>query len=228
MRKPAFPPAAGSAEDEQPYSAVADVAQLMSAVLEPAAGPRPARAGAGPAAAPDPGHGSDPTRPEARPEPTRQVLRRHHAGADLTAEEVARLQRLVDEQELRVGPPAPSRSRLTELMAGVDVMVRVLGEVEAVRLPVGTETEEKLVPSRQRALEAISYLALRDSAVDREDLEISLFPAGANAARGARSSSQGCSARRTPTAATTQPIDTDQRSHGCRCCCPSTRRWTSV
>ena len=87
------------------------------------------------------------------------------------------------DREAPVAAPAPSRSRLAELMAGVEVMVRVLGEVEAVRLPVGTEPDEKLVPSRQRALEAISYLALRDSAVDREDLEISLFPAGANAAK---------------------------------------------
>ncbi len=74
-----------------------------------------------------------------------------------------------------------ARQRFDELMADVEVLVRVLGEVEAVRLTGGAET--KLVPTRQRALEAISYLSLRESAVDREDLEVSLFPDGANAAK---------------------------------------------
>jgi DNA-binding SARP family transcriptional activator len=57
----------------------------------------------------------------------------------------------------------------------------VLGEVEAVRLTGGGE--EKLVPRRQRALEAVTYLSLREATVDREDLEVSLFPDGANAAK---------------------------------------------
>jgi DNA-binding SARP family transcriptional activator len=39
------------------------------------------------------------------------------------------------------------------------------------------------VPGRQKALEAITYLALRDVPVDREDLEIVLFPNGANATK---------------------------------------------
>jgi DNA-binding SARP family transcriptional activator/nucleoid-associated protein YgaU len=80
-------------------------------------------------------------------------------------------------------PATPRRTRLAELMDGVDVVVRVLGEVEAVRCTVDGQPEAKLVPTRQRALEAISYLALRESAVDREDLEISLFPDGANSAK---------------------------------------------
>ena len=75
------------------------------------------------------------------------------------------------------------QTRLAELMDGVEVLVRVLGEVEAVRPATGEQPEDKLVPTRQRALEAISYLALRESAVDREDLEISLFPDGANASK---------------------------------------------
>ncbi len=74
-----------------------------------------------------------------------------------------------------------ARERFEELMGEVEVLVRVLGEVEAVRLDGTSET--KLVPTRQRALEAISYLSLRESAVDREDLEASLFPHGANAAK---------------------------------------------
>ncbi|MFP3899523.1 MAG: BTAD domain-containing putative transcriptional regulator [Acidimicrobiia bacterium] len=64
------------------------------------------------------------------------------------------------------------------------MLVTVLGEVEAVRVRgARTGAPEKLVPSRQRALEAITYLALRDASVDREELEISLFPDGANAAK---------------------------------------------
>jgi len=78
---------------------------------------------------------------------------------------------------------SPTRSRLAELMAEVEVLVRVLGEVSAVRLTGPTGEGEPLVPTRQRALEAVTYLALRESAVDREDLEISLFPDGANAAK---------------------------------------------
>ncbi|MGH9212820.1 MAG: BTAD domain-containing putative transcriptional regulator [Acidimicrobiales bacterium] len=86
--------------------------------------------------------------------------------------------------------PAATARTLADLMAGVDVLVRVLGEVEAVRLmphPVagvaGQPSEQRLTPTRQKGLEAITYLALRETAVDREDLEINLFPDGANAAK---------------------------------------------
>jgi nucleoid-associated protein YgaU/DNA-binding SARP family transcriptional activator len=80
---------------------------------------------------------------------------------------------------------APAVRPLEALMGGVEVLVRVLGEVEAVRLtPASPEgPEERLVPTRQKGLEAIAYLALREAAVDREDLEINLFPDGANAAK---------------------------------------------
>jgi DNA-binding SARP family transcriptional activator len=47
----------------------------------------------------------------------------------------------------------------------------------------GSPNEERLVPTRQKGLEAVVYLALREAAVDREDLEINLFPDGANAAK---------------------------------------------
>ena len=60
-------------------------------------------------------------------------------------------------------------------------MVRVLGEVEALRVAPGAE--ERLTPERQKSLEALTYLALRESPVDREDLEIALFPTGANATK---------------------------------------------
>jgi nucleoid-associated protein YgaU/DNA-binding SARP family transcriptional activator len=83
------------------------------------------------------------------------------------------------------GPPATEppagRSHLDALLAEVEVMVRILGEVEAVR--VGTAGEERLSPERQKSLEALTYLALRESPVDREDLEITLFPTGANATK---------------------------------------------
>jgi len=75
--------------------------------------------------------------------------------------------------------------RARDLLREVSVLVRVLGEVQALRLDhSGNDTQATtLVPTRQRALETIAYLALRESAVDREDLEISLFPHGANAAK---------------------------------------------
>jgi len=69
-------------------------------------------------------------------------------------------------------------------MEGVDVLVRVLGEVQAVRPPRHEhDAEAPLLATRQKGLEAIAYLALRESAVDREDLEINLFPDGANASK---------------------------------------------
>jgi nucleoid-associated protein YgaU/DNA-binding SARP family transcriptional activator len=83
------------------------------------------------------------------------------------------------------GPPTPEppagRSPLDALLADVEVMVRVLGEVEAVR--VGPAGQERVSPERQKSLEALTYLALRESPVDREDLEITLFPTGANATK---------------------------------------------
>jgi DNA-binding SARP family transcriptional activator len=72
---------------------------------------------------------------------------------------------------------------LAELLGDVEVLVRVLGELTAVRITGPEGQGETLVPTRQRALEAVAYLALREAAVDREDLEISLFPNGANAAK---------------------------------------------
>jgi DNA-binding SARP family transcriptional activator len=76
----------------------------------------------------------------------------------------------------------PAARRLTDLMAGVDVLIRVLGEVEAVRV-TDPPVEERLVPIRQKGLEALVYMALREVPVDREELEARLFPDGANAAK---------------------------------------------
>ncbi len=81
-----------------------------------------------------------------------------------------------------IGPEGDAHSeRLADLLADVDVLVKVLGDVEAVRLT--PDGEERLVPGRQKALEAMTYLALREVPVDREDLEIVLFPTGANATK---------------------------------------------
>jgi DNA-binding SARP family transcriptional activator/LysM repeat protein len=79
----------------------------------------------------------------------------------------------------RSEPPTPGL--LVELLSEVDVLVRVLGEVHCVRRR--GETEEPLVPSKQKSLEAIVYLALRETAVDRDDLQAALWPAGANSAK---------------------------------------------
>jgi DNA-binding SARP family transcriptional activator len=78
-----------------------------------------------------------------------------------------------------VPDPAPGAAvrRLADRLGEIDVLVRVLGEVEAVR------GEQRLVPVRQKGLEAVAYLAVREAPVDREDLEINLFPDGANAAK---------------------------------------------
>jgi DNA-binding SARP family transcriptional activator len=70
-----------------------------------------------------------------------------------------------------------SRDRLVEMLDGTEVLIRVLGDVVATRV-AGPTRKEAMVPSRTSALEAIAYLALRELPVDREDLEISLFPGG--------------------------------------------------
>jgi DNA-binding SARP family transcriptional activator len=75
----------------------------------------------------------------------------------------------------------PGQDALDALLGEVEVVLRVLGEVDAVRIdPAG---EQRLAPERQKSLEALVYLALRESPVDREDLEITLFPTGANATK---------------------------------------------
>jgi DNA-binding SARP family transcriptional activator/LysM repeat protein len=67
-------------------------------------------------------------------------------------------------------------SVLHALMSELDVLVRVLGDVETVRASDG----ERLDVPKQKSLEAIAYLSLRESRVDREDLQAALWPSGAN------------------------------------------------
>jgi DNA-binding SARP family transcriptional activator len=95
---------------------------------------------------------------------------------------------LVTADDVPADAPRPGTVRRVEaLLDDIEVLVRVLGEVEAVRLmgptDAGARGEERLTPVRQKGLEAIAYLALREAAVDREDLEVNLFPGGANAAK---------------------------------------------
>jgi DNA-binding SARP family transcriptional activator len=81
-------------------------------------------------------------------------------------------------------PASPDQApghRLDELLAGVEVLVRVMGEIEVTRLRA--TGEEPLTAERQKGLEALVYMALRESAVDRDDLQAALFPTGANAVK---------------------------------------------
>ncbi len=84
----------------------------------------------------------------------------------------------VDLRDERAGPQPIS---LELLRAELDVVVNVLGEVEAMRLsPSG---DDRITVAKQRALEAIAYIALRQSSVDREDVQAALWPDGANSAK---------------------------------------------
>ena len=65
---------------------------------------------------------------------------------------------------------------LDALLQDAEVVVHVLGEVRATSLP----SDEPIRIPKQKALEALTYLALRDSAVDREELQAALWPAGNN------------------------------------------------
>lgn len=76
----------------------------------------------------------------------------------------------------------PARLGIDGLLEDVEVLIRVLGEVEAVRGP-GPRWGEKLVATRLKALEAVTYLAARQQPITQEELERSLFPDEADAAR---------------------------------------------
>jgi DNA-binding SARP family transcriptional activator len=72
--------------------------------------------------------------------------------------------------------------RLEDILGEVEVLVRVLGEVEAVRpagwAGTGGTADEQVLPARQKGLEALVYLALSDVGVSRRELERVLFPTG--------------------------------------------------
>ena len=76
--------------------------------------------------------------------------------------------------------PSEAAEALRTLLADVDVLVRVIGDIEVVRTD---EPDTRLTVSKQKALEAITYLGLREGRVDREDLQAALWPAGANSAK---------------------------------------------
>ncbi len=73
-------------------------------------------------------------------------------------------------------------SSLEALHTEVDVLVRVLGDVDVVRLH-RDGSEERVTASKQKAIEAIAYLALREGSVDREDVQAALWPSGANSVK---------------------------------------------
>lgn len=66
------------------------------------------------------------------------------------------------------------RAALDELVRDVEVTVHVLGEVHATTAAEG----EPLTIGKQKSLEALTYLALRESPVDKEDLQAALWPSG--------------------------------------------------
>ena len=68
--------------------------------------------------------------------------------------------------EASVDEDGDGTSVLTALTGNLDVIVRVLGDIECVRAPDG----DRLNVPKQKSLEAVTYLALRESRVDREDV----------------------------------------------------------
>lgn len=83
---------------------------------------------------------------------------------------------MVDATEV---PVAVEGSMLDALLAEVDVVVRVLGDVDVVR----TFDDAQVVTGKQKSTEGIVYLALREGTVSREDLQAALWPAGATSTK---------------------------------------------
>jgi DNA-binding SARP family transcriptional activator len=68
---------------------------------------------------------------------------------------------------------------LEALTRELDVIIRVLGDVDTVR----TTDDERLTVPKQKSLEAVTYISLREARVDRDNLQAALWPAGANSAK---------------------------------------------
>jgi DNA-binding SARP family transcriptional activator len=87
-----------------------------------------------------------------------------------------------DSVDLRDAPTESAPISLELLRSELDVVINVLGEVEAWRIrPSGDD--DRITVAKQRALEAIAYVALRQSSVDREDVQAALWPDGTNSAK---------------------------------------------
>ncbi len=84
--------------------------------------------------------------------------------------------------DLREEPTESPPVSLEMLRTELDVVIKVLGEVEAWRISPHSD-DGRIVVAKQRALEAIAYVALRQSSVDREDVQAALWPDGTNSAK---------------------------------------------
>jgi DNA-binding SARP family transcriptional activator len=85
-----------------------------------------------------------------------------------------RLRRGSSHNSIGAGASLPGRE---ELATDVDLVVRVLGDIEIVRLRPGSE--ERLEATLTEALEVVAYLALRERSVTYGTLEVNLYPHGA-------------------------------------------------
>ena len=101
---------------------------------------------------------------------------------DLTDEPCVPAPQMSIDDRRRRTPIAAHDGALDALLGQVDVLIRVLGEVEALRV-TGDGAEERLKAPTQKSLEALTYLALREDRVDREDLQAALWPAGDNSTK---------------------------------------------
>ncbi len=108
--------------------------------------------------------------------------------------ELASVNELLDHAASGFAPPEPARIDLRDpagakphsigmsaLVAELEVVVNVLGEVCAEH--VAGDERTRITVGKQRALEAIAYIALRESSVDREDVQAALWPDGTNSAK---------------------------------------------
>lgn len=85
------------------------------------------------------------------------------------------------EVDLRDDEAAVPPRRVKDAMGDLDVLVNVLGEVNAEH--VHGDERARISVAKQRSLEAITYIALRESSVDREDVQAALWPDGSNSAK---------------------------------------------
>lgn len=79
------------------------------------------------------------------------------------------------------GEAAETIPTVQELLDDLDVLVRVMGEVEAVRL--GPDGDELIRPGKHRGLELLAYLSRLQSPASTEDISAAMWPGGANSVK---------------------------------------------